>query len=100
MRRLSFPEKVTVKEGYFPETFDLYDEQFLFVSLDVDLYEPTKAGLEIFYPRMTKGGVILIDDYFSNTYLAVKKIVDEFCMTHNIPLIPIGDNYGVVIVKQ
>jgi len=30
--------------------------------LDVDLYEPTMAGLELVYPRMDPGGFILIDD--------------------------------------
>ncbi len=32
------------------------------VLLDVDLDEPTYAGLKIFWPRLSPGGVIVIDD--------------------------------------
>ncbi len=30
--------------------------------LDVDLYEPTKAALEAFLPRMPKGAVVVFDE--------------------------------------
>jgi hypothetical protein len=81
VKKLPHPEKAVVKKGRFPETFDLRDERFCFVNLDVDLYAPTKAGLNIFFPQMTKtgrGGVILIHDYFSEKYPGVKAAVDEF----------------------
>ena len=42
----------TIKKGLFPDTFDLWSEKFCFVNLDMDLYQPTKAGLEIFFPRL------------------------------------------------
>ena len=38
-------------------------EKFAFVSLDTDLYKPTLAGLEFFWPRMSKGGFIFIHDF-------------------------------------
>ena len=34
-----------------------------FLNLDMDIYEPTKFVLETLYPRLTKGAIILIDDY-------------------------------------
>ncbi len=41
--------------GLFPETAGpVADQRFSFVHLDVDLYESTKAGLEFFYPRMSR----------------------------------------------
>jgi O-methyltransferase len=98
-KRLPNAHNVVFHKGYFPETFDLYKEQFLFVSLDVDLYLPTKSGLELFYPLLVKNGVMLIDDYFSGTYPAIRKVVDEFCTEHNISALPIGDRYGIAIVK-
>jgi len=44
--------------------------------LDLDTYEPTKYALNKFSKMMTKGGIILIDDY-SIVYGATKAI-DEF----------------------
>jgi len=31
--------------------------------LDADLYESTMAGLEWFYPRLSKGGILVSHDY-------------------------------------
>ena len=39
------------------------DIRFAFVYVDVDLYEPTKLGIEWLYPRLLKGGVMVFDQY-------------------------------------
>lgn len=97
--KLPHPEQCVIKKGYFPETFDLEKEQFAFVHLDTDLYQPTLAGLEIFYPLMSPGGVILVHDYF-NGLSGVTKAVDEFTGKNKINAIPIGDQYSAAIVKN
>jgi O-methyltransferase len=33
------------------------------VLLDADLFAPIKAGLELFWPRLVPGGLILVHDY-------------------------------------
>lgn len=41
------------------------DNQHLIVSLlfiDVDLYEPTKTALDVFLPRIPKGGIVVFDE--------------------------------------
>ncbi len=38
------------------------------LSLTVNLYEPTKAALEAFLPRVPKGGIVVIDALNSNMY--------------------------------
>ena len=37
-------------------------QMFSTALLDVDLYLPTKVGLEIIYPRLVPGGTIIVDD--------------------------------------
>jgi O-methyltransferase len=60
------PENLVFRKGYFPETAVPDEgETFAFISLDVDLYKPTYAGLEFFYPRLQEGGVIFVHDYNS-----------------------------------
>ena len=46
------------------------------LNLDVDLYEPSKVILENLYPRLSKGGVLILDDY--NVFPGETKAVDEF----------------------
>jgi O-methyltransferase len=63
-------------KGLFPETADpIMDLKFCFVHLDVDFYEATRAGLEIFYPRMVPGGVLMSHDYNA---AGVHRAIDEF----------------------
>lgn len=37
-------------------------QTFSTALIDVDLYLPTKAALEIIYPRLVRGGTIIVDD--------------------------------------
>ena len=100
MSKMPNPSKVIIKKGYFPETAaGLENERFCFVNLDPDLYEPILAGLEFFYPRLSRGGVILIHDYFNSAYPGSKRAVDEFCTKHNIFAIPIGDDISIAVCK-
>jgi hypothetical protein len=99
VKKMPYPQKCVVKQGYFPETFNIYNETFVFVNLDTDLYAPIKAGLETFYPIMSRGGVILIHDYYSPTG-GVTPAVDEFLGENHISAIPIGDFKSVAIVKN
>ena len=62
-------------------TLDAYLEKnpHLKISLlhiDVDLYEPTKVVLEKLYDRVTKGGIIIFDDY--GAFAGTNKAVDDF----------------------
>ena len=33
------------------------------LRLDMDIYEPTKLALDLLYPKVSSGGVIILDDY-------------------------------------
>ncbi len=46
------------------------------LNLDVDLYEPSVTTLELLYPRLQKGGVIILDDY--GVFPGETKAVDDY----------------------
>jgi hypothetical protein len=100
-RGMPHPENCVVKRGYFPETFtgDLRGETFVFVNLDPDLYAPIKAGLELFYPLMARGGVILVHNYFDD-WAGATKAVNEFMSDNKILGVPIGDYSSIAITKN
>lgn len=91
-------EQVVIKKGYFPDSAWDVQEQFCFVNLDLDLYQPTKRGLEWFKSHMVKGGLILVHDYYAEAFQGPKLAVDEF-MKENPELLvfPIGDGLSVAI---
>ena len=59
-----FKDKTNVKviKGAFPGSV-LPVEKYSFVHLDVDAYGQTIAALEYFYPRLSKGAVVILHDY-------------------------------------
>jgi O-methyltransferase len=64
-------------KGLFPSTsHPIEDKKFSLVHLDVDIYESTLDCLKFFYPRISKGGVIISHDY--TCAKGVKKAFDEF----------------------
>jgi hypothetical protein len=48
------------------------------VHFDVDLYEPTKLGLEVLWPRLVTGGVMAFDEYAFQPWPGESQAVDEF----------------------
>lgn len=70
---------VKIYKGWIPERFNEVDQNvFSFIHVDVDLYQPTIETLKFFYPRLSKGGVILADDYGFRTCPGARKAMDDF----------------------
>jgi len=87
--------------GWIPESFaEVSERNYKFVHVDLDLYEPIKGAVEYFYPRMVKGGIIVIDEYAIPRWPGARKAVDEFCAANNL-LAPVGltTGNGVMIKK-
>lgn len=75
---LSKYKDIHIYPGEFPKDTSkvIKDKQFAFAHIDVDIYHSTKEAIEFFYPRMNKGGIILVHDYPIHT--GVKRAIDEF----------------------
>ena len=100
LSRMANPQNVTLKKGWFPETaYDLESEQFAFVYMDADLYQPTFTGLEFFFPRMKQGGIIMLCNYENPAYPGVSKALLDFEEKYGAFLIlPVGDLKGTVYI--
>lgn len=46
------------------------------LRLDTDWYESTKIELEVLYPRLVIGGILIVDDY--GHWMGARKAVDEY----------------------
>lgn len=71
---------VKLLKGFSPDVFKFFDSnvRFSFVEIDVDMYSSVKDGLDFFFPRMSQGGIILIDDYKQGSTPGCEKAVHEF----------------------
>ena len=87
-----------IHKGWIPEVLEaLPDAEFAFVHVDVDLYEPTRACLEHFYPRLARGGVMLCDDYGSRTFPGAGRAWDEFCDRHGVTFVALETAQSVIL---
>lgn len=102
LEKMEYPDKVVLKKGYFPQTAENLNLQFAFVSLDVDFEESTLNGLEYFYPRLSVGGYLFINDYNYGYFDCVKKAIRTFEERHQIRLckVPICDSIGTLVVTK
>ncbi len=68
------------------------------LRLDTDWYASTKHELDHLYPRLVKGGILIIDDY--GDWDGARKAVDEYFSTMNPrPYLSRIDNTGRLCVK-
>lgn len=83
-------------KGIFPDTAGpVKDTVFSLVNLDVDCYESTKLSLEFFYPRMSRGGIIISHDYI--TAPGVKKAFDDFFEGKTEPVLETAGSQCLVV---
>jgi O-methyltransferase len=98
LKQMPFPAKCIIKKGYFPETATGLNHDYVFVSIDTDLYEPIYNGLHYFYPLLKKGGYIFVHDYNNDGYIGAKQAVDKFCTENGITKMPLPDSCGTAVL--
>jgi len=85
---MSGGQKVKLIKGWFSETLVQYDVQkpIALLRLDCDWYDSVTECLEILYPLVTKGGVVIIDDYFTwdGCSIAVHDFLSKFKLPNRI----------------
>lgn len=96
--KMKYPDKCIFKKGFFPETTKGITETFCFVNLDMDIYQSTKDGLDFFWGRMEKRGIIFVHDYTSWNCPGVKRAVDEFCDINNVGISCLPDENGTIML--
>ena len=99
---MPFVDNIVIKKGWVPETFIGVEDQFCFVNLDMDLYQPMHESLRFFWDKMVLGGMILCHDYLLNTLPGVKKAIFDFEKEYGrfIPKTTVGDGCSIALIKD
>lgn len=93
-------ENVKFYPGLITDTSKQVEKKkFCLVNIDVDNYIAINDCLHFFYPRMVRGGMILIDDYGWKMCPGVKKAVSEFLVNKKENPIVIS-LYQCLIIKH
>ena len=92
----------TYVPGFFPESVTPATERatYAVVNIDCDLYAPTIAALQFFYPRMARGGILFLHDYASGIWPGVTQAIDEMRATTGESLVLLPDKSGTAIIRK
>ncbi|MCS5692054.1 TylF/MycF family methyltransferase [Cyanobium sp. FGCU-6] len=73
-------EGINIVEGFVEQTLPVASiPELSLLRLDTDFYESTKIELEVLYPKLVRGGVIIIDDY--GYFQGSRRATDEYLAT-------------------
>lgn len=85
LRTLNSFEGVRLIKGKVEESLVIPEnlpQQISILRLDTDWYESTKIELDVLFPRLVKGGILIIDDY--GHFKGAQKAVDDYFRNQNI----------------
>lgn len=82
-RFIPWKPRIKLVKGNIEDTAPRFAEgnpgvRFSLIHFDCDLYTPTKAALDAFWPVLSRGGVMLFDEYGIPEWPGETKAVDEF----------------------
>ena len=102
VQKLVGTEGVTYVPGFFPDSTSQIEmpERIAIAHIDCDLYEPMKAGLEWFYPRLSTGGILLLHDYSSGYWPGAKRAIDEFFEKRPEKPVLAADKSGTALIRR
>jgi O-methyltransferase len=101
--------------GFFSDTIPKLaaegPRKLSFAHIDADLYESVRDALEFCYPRMSPGGLIILDDYGAPTCAGAKHAADEFFSTRPETIVKLshpahgcvvggGDAFDILIARS
>jgi O-methyltransferase len=97
MLQVAPAERLHLIEGKVEDTLpEAAPESIALLRLDTDWYESTKHELEHLYPRLSRGGVLILDDY--GHWQGMQQAVDEY-FGDRMPLLNRIDRGARIAVK-
>jgi len=87
-------DNIEIVKGSFSETipafFDKYKGQVFSANIDCDLYEGYKVTLKNIWPKVSSGGIIYLDEYYSLKFSGARIACTQFFNLENVSPINIS----------
>ncbi|MBB4852738.1 hypothetical protein HNP40_000104 [Mycobacteroides chelonae] len=84
--------------GAVPETLDQVDaEAVAFLHIDMNCAPPEVAALRYFWPRLTPGAIVLLDDYAQRGFDEQRVAMDDLAEELGVPICALPTGQGLII---
>ena len=81
-----------------PETLDGASIDLVaFLSIDMNCVVPEIAAVNLFWPKMACGGIVLLDDYGFPGHAEQKRAFDRFAAENDVSILALPTGQGVIV---
>ncbi len=81
-KKANLPPAVVKKAWFYDLKSKDLPEKIAFAFLDGDFYESIRTSLNLIWPKLTTGAIVVVDDYQNEALPGVQEAVDEWLKTH------------------
>lgn len=98
VKRFAGHDFVRVIKGYVPQSFaDGFPETVAFAHIDMNHPIPEAGALERIIPRLSRGGVIVLDDYGWWGYSRQKMALDPIIERNGLSVLELPTGQGIIL---
>lgn len=91
-------QHVKLIKGMVPNVLtDLEDGSYSFCSIDMNITKPEIDAFNYIWPRMVKGGVVLLDDYNSSLHREQKLAFNKIALEEGFTIIALPTGQGFIL---
>ncbi len=92
-----FPRARLVR-GRVPESLTTVQiEKVSYLSLDMNITPPERAALEYFWPKLSSGAIVVLDDYGFLGFEPQYRSANEFAASVNVSILTLPTGQGIIV---
>ena len=89
---------VVIVKGIVPDSLGTVSiDRLAYLSIDMNCAKPEAEALRYFWPKLVKGGVIILDDYGFSGHESQKQAADQFAASVGVMVLSLPTGQGVLI---
>jgi hypothetical protein len=89
---------VVLIRGPVPDTLSQVDiHKVAYLSIDMNCTGPEEEALRHFWPKMSPGGIVVLDDYGFSGHESQKRAADRVALSVGVQVLSLPTGQGVMV---
>lgn len=91
-------KNVEIVKGTIPATLEqVTSEEIAFLHIDLNCVTPEIAALDFFWPKMSRGGMVVLDDYAHGGHYLQMDACDKWAKENNVNILTMPTGQGLIV---
>lgn len=83
--------------GMVPDTLnDVQIDKVAYLAIDMNIAYPERKAIEFFWPKLTPGALIVLDDYGFSAFVGQRASMDEFAASVGVSVLTLPTGQGLI----